>query len=162
MTDADTPLIRPHKFVAVVDETPECALAVRFAARRASLTPADRVALIHVTPPLDFVQWGGVQEMMEEEAHENALATLEAHTHQVSALSGHMPELIVKIGKTESEILDAIRTDPSVYALVLATAARGEPGPLVSYFVSNASSLPCILVVVPGSLKPEDIDRLVR
>ncbi|TXG85233.1 MAG: universal stress protein [Sphingomonadales bacterium] len=160
MTDAAP--IRPHKFVAVIDDTPECALAVRFAARRASLTPADRVALIHVTPPLDFVQWGGVQEMMEAEAHENALATLEGHAHEVSELSGHMPELIVKIGKTESEILEAIRADTGVYALVLATSAKGDPGPLVSYFASNASALPCILVVVPGSLHPEDIDTLVR
>lgn len=159
MTEAP---IRPHKFVAVVDETPECALAVRFAARRASLTPADRVALIHVTPPLDFVQWSGVQEMMEAEAHENALATLEGHVHEVSELSGHMPELIVKIGKTESEILDAIRADKAVYALVLATSAKGDPGPLIDYFVGNAGSLPCILVIVPGNLRPEDIDTLVR
>lgn len=160
MTDAAP--IRPHKFVAVVDETSECALAVRFAARRASLTPADRVALIHVTPPLDFVQWGGVQEMMEAEAYENALATLEGHAHEVSELSGHMPELIVKIGKTESEILEVVRADRAVYALVLATSAKGDPGPLIDYFVNNASALPCILVVVPGSLNPEDIDRLVR
>jgi hypothetical protein len=42
---------------------------------------------------------------------------------------------------------------------VLGTASRGTPGPLVSFFAGErAGSLPCILMLVPGSLDP---DRLV-
>lgn len=152
---------RPHKFVVVVDETPECALAVRFAARRAGQAPTDRVVLLHITPPVDFVQWGSVQEMMEAEAHEAALAVLEGHAAKVVDLSGHMPEMLAKIGQSETQILEALAADKDIYALVLAAAARGDPGPLVRYFTAGAAALPCLLVIVPGGLDDDAIDRLV-
>ena len=45
--------------------------------------------------------------------------------------------------------------------LVLGAAAEGTPGPLVSHFSGNAaSSLPCPLVIVPGQLSDEALDRL--
>ena len=46
-------------------------------------------------------------------------------------------------------------------ALVLGAAATGSPGPLVSHFAATeAGTLPCPVMVVPGSLTKEEIDRL--
>ena len=46
-------------------------------------------------------------------------------------------------------------------ALVLGAAANGPPGPLVAHFAANESgNLPCPVMVVPGCLSKEEIDRL--
>jgi nucleotide-binding universal stress UspA family protein len=62
---------RPRKFLVVVDETPECQVALRFAARRARHT-GGRVTLLCVAGASDFRQWKGVEEIMREEAREDA------------------------------------------------------------------------------------------
>ncbi len=50
---------------------------------------------------------------------------------------------------------------PHVAALVLGAAASGNPGKLVSHFAgTDAGQLPCPLMIVPGSLDDEAIDRL--
>ena len=47
-----------------------------------------------------------------------------------------------------------------VAALVLAAAAEGAPGPLVTHFSSIAGSLSCPLFIVPGGLSEEQIDAV--
>ena len=61
----------PRKFLVVVDKTPECKVALRFATRRAQHT-GGRVSLICVAQLGDFQQWRGVEEIMRDEAHEEA------------------------------------------------------------------------------------------
>ena len=76
MTDASK---RVRKFLAVVDKTPECRVALRFVARRAQHT-GGRVALLAVTAMPDFQQWRGVESIMEDEAHDEA----EARVHSAA------------------------------------------------------------------------------
>src|ERR1700694_5694582 len=64
-------LDRPRKFLVVVDKTPEARVAVRFAARRAQHT-GGRVTLLCCAQPADFQQWRGVEEIMKDEAHQEA------------------------------------------------------------------------------------------
>ena len=46
-------------------------------------------------------------------------------------------------------------------ALVLGVAANGGPGPLVTHFTgAEAANLPCPLMLIPGSLDREALDRL--
>ena len=159
---ANTPSLRPRKFLVVVDETPECDKALRFAAKRASLIPDGRVVLMSIIPPVEFVQWGGVQEVMEEEARSAALEVLQRRADAVEEMAHHRPELVLKFGKTIDQVLKAIQADTQTYALVLGASARGEPGPLVDYFTGPAAGeLPCLLVIVPGGMSDEGIDRLI-
>ena len=47
------------------------------------------------------------------------------------------------------------------WPVVLAAAAEGGPGPLVAHFSGAvAGTLPCPLVIVPGRLSDEALDRL--
>ena len=62
-------------FLVVVDETDECAKAVRYAALRAEHTGA-RLMLLHVLKPSQFLQWGGVQQDMDNEAEQAGQAVL--------------------------------------------------------------------------------------
>ena len=60
-------------YLVVVDETAEAEIALRFAARRAAKT-GGTVEILALIPPAEFVQWGGVQATIEEEARLRAEA----------------------------------------------------------------------------------------
>jgi nucleotide-binding universal stress UspA family protein len=146
--------------VAVVDETEESRLAVDFAARRAA-REAGRLLLVHVLPPPDFVQWGAVADAMEEEARAEGQRVLEAVADRVEAMTGARPATELRVGEPGQQVLDVVQDTPGVAALVLAAAASGSAGPLVSFFTGERlAGLPCPLVLVPGGLAPRDIAAL--
>ena len=66
-----------RKFLIVVDETPECMNAMRFAARRAQKTGGG-VTMLYVIEPDEFQHWMGVAEVVRAEAREAAEARLVA------------------------------------------------------------------------------------
>ncbi|GAA3249615.1 hypothetical protein GCM10020258_03850 [Sphingomonas yabuuchiae] len=58
-------------------------------------------------------------------------------------------------------IREIIAANPDIAALVLGAAASGAPGKLVSHFSgTDAGALPVPVMMIPGSLTPEAIDRL--
>lgn len=147
-------------YLVVVDATPESALAMRFAALRARRVGAG-VKLLHVIRPSEFVQWGGVQAAIEAEEADEAANLLETVADEVERLAGERPATLVARGETTAEVLGAVSADQSVRALVLAAAARGAPGPLVEFFSGErAGQLPCLVMIVPGGLDEEGIERL--
>ena len=77
-------------FLVVVDSTPESRVAMRFAALRAAHVGA-RVTLLHALPATEFVQWGGVQELIEAESRAKADALLAAVADELFALSNQRP-----------------------------------------------------------------------
>jgi nucleotide-binding universal stress UspA family protein len=147
-------------FLVVVDETEECAKAIRFAALRAQHTGA-RVALLHVLNPTQFLQWGGVQQDMDAEAEQKGQALLASKAGEVEALTGDRPALRLARGRATEAVLAVVTADRSIRALVLAAAAKGRPGPLVDFFSGErAGTLPCMVMIVPGGIADEALDRL--
>lgn len=147
-------------FLVVVDGSPECARAVRYAALRAAHTGA-RTRLLTVVRPSQFIQWGGVQEELDAEAREQAEAMLTANAAEVEALTGHRPDTLVRTGRGPETVLDVLLADRSIRALVLAAAPAGRPGPLIDFFAGErAGSLPCMVMIVPGGIDDAELDRL--
>lgn len=146
-------------YLVVLDETPEAEVALRFAARRAVKTGGG-VEILALVPTADFVPWGGVQATIEEEARQRAEGLCAAAAGTIIAESGLKPTITVREGDPSKVIREAIVGNPQIAALVLATAASGAPGPLVSHFANDAGSLGIPLMIIPGSLTPEAIDRL--
>lgn len=147
-------------YLVIVDETPECELALRFAARRARRTGED-LAIAHVIRPPQFVQWGRVQDMIAAEAEEAAAATLAAAAREAEALLGRPVATVLLHGKPADAVTAHLRDHPEIRSLVLATAARGRPGPLVEHFAGErAGTLPCLVILVPGGLDAAALDRL--
>ena len=64
-----------RKFLAVIDETPECERAVAYASRRAKTT-GGVLLLLFVIDSADFQQFLGVEQIMRAEAQERANSTL--------------------------------------------------------------------------------------
>ncbi len=150
-----------RKFLVVVDQTEECKVALRFAARRAQHT-GGIVTLLYVVAPADFQQWAGVERKMREEAHQEAERQLHDSAKTVNDIVGTMPELVIREGRAADEIRALIRDDRAIAILVLAAGTSKEgPGPLVALIagpVANAYPIP--VTVVPGSLTDELVDAL--
>ena len=148
----------PRKFLVVIDKTPECAVALRFATRRAQHT-GGRVTLMCAATPPDFQQWRGVEEIMKDEAHAEAEAMLYAAAKTVNDLSGILPELVIPYGEVTTCLGKILKEDPDISILVLASGAgKDGPGPLVSMFGSAVQSIP--VTIVPGNFTDAQIDAL--
>lgn len=149
------------KFLVFVDETPECARAVRFAARRVARLGAKLVMLAVSDMPAGF-EWLGVGDVMRAEAQDEAEEQLEAAATLAREAAGVEPERIARVGNKQEEILKLIDEDEDISFLVLAAGTSSEgPGPLVSTLAGvAASTFPVPVVVVPGVLSDEDIDAL--
>jgi nucleotide-binding universal stress UspA family protein len=149
------------KFIVVVDDTPECARAIHFAARRASRTGASMVMLAAVDPPDNF-EWIGVGEAMVAEAQEEAQKRLEEAAKEARNAAGLEPEQVIVVGDKAEAIAKVIEEDEDISFLVLAAGAgKDGPGPLVSTIAGKAAStFPIPIVIVPGGLSDEEIDAL--
>lgn len=147
-------------FLVVVDRSPEARKALRFAVLRAFHTNA-RVLLVSVVEPEKYRQWGGVQETLEAEAEAEAWARLEEFAEAGKAMTGVKPSATVRRGKVAEEVLKLIRENRSIRALVLGAAEKGKPGPLVESFAGErVGSLPSMLIIIPGGISDENLDRL--
>ncbi len=148
----------PRKFLVVVDKTPECKVAIRFAARRAQHT-GGRVTLLCVAQPADFQQWRGVEAIMRDEAHQEAESLIYAAAKTVNELSGVIPELVIAEGRPTEALLELIKSDSDISILVLAAGtAKDGPGPLVSLFATGVQAIP--VTIVPGNFSDAKIDAL--
>jgi nucleotide-binding universal stress UspA family protein len=161
MSDSPAPVQRRRKFLVVVDETPECKVALRFAARRAEHTNG-LVTLIYVIEPADFQHWMAVERVMREEAHREAEAILHDAASDVNKLTGITPELVIKEGAKQEKLLELLAEDRDISILVLGAGTGVEgPGPLVSLVASeSAKSYPIPVTIVPGSLSDAQVDEL--
>jgi nucleotide-binding universal stress UspA family protein len=149
-----------RSYLVVIDETSEARVALRYAARRAART-GGQVEILAVIPPQEFVQWGGVQAAMEEEARLRAEAMVLQASGAIVEEAGVAPTIHVRQGDPIKAITDRLKECADIAALVLGAAAEGGPGPLVSHFSGAvAGSLPCPLVIVPGRLGDEVLDQL--
>ena len=147
-----------RQFLVVVDDTPECRKALRFAWRRAQRTGAG-VTLLRVIDPVDFQHWLAVEERMREEAHEEAEALLKKLAGEVQQQSKILPELVVSEGPIRDVVIKLIDEDHTVRILVLGAGSGSDgPGPLVSQMAGKMSGAMRVPVtVVPGNLSDDQL-----
>lgn len=146
-----------RKFLVILDNTTECLNAMRFAALRASHTGGG-VVIMAVIPPEEFNHWIGVADIMREEARDRIEAHFKVFSERMQKEEGITPELVIREGKTEAEIIDYIQDEPDVGVLVLgAGTGKDGPGPLINYVLRHSGTLPIPVTVVPGAMSKEAI-----
>ena len=151
---------RMRTYLVVIDETEEARTALRFASRRASKTNG-AVHILALVEQADFVAWGGVQATMEEEARVRAEELVTAAAGSIFDEMGVRPAITVKPGEAIDVVKAMLEEHPEIAALVLGAAAQGAPGPLIAHFTGvNAGTLPCPVMVIPGSITDEHLDEL--
>lgn len=152
------PISPARVYLVIMDETEEARSALRFAARRAVRT-GGAVHILALVQRQEFVAFGGVQATIEEEARDRAEVLAMTAAGSLASESGLTAVIAVKQGDGPQVVRVYLDEHPEVSALVLG-AANGNPGPLVTHFAGIAGQLSCPLMIVPGTMADEDIDRL--
>jgi nucleotide-binding universal stress UspA family protein len=158
---AATAAKRDRIFLVVVDDSPERAVALRYACLRAR-KGGGRVALLRVIEPVGLVEWAGVGAMMQEERREEAEKMLSGLAAEVNEITGGFPILIIREGEPRDELLKLLEEDPRISILVLAMApGSGGPGPLITALTGRfAHRLSVPVTLVPGALDDKELDRV--
>jgi len=147
-------------YLVVIDEGEESRVALRFAARRAAKT-GGAVAILALVAPPEFVQWGGVQAAMEEEAQLRAEALVAQAAGELIEETGLSPTITVRQGEPVDVVRAVLTERPETAALVVGAPASGTPGPLLAHIAGvDSGTMPCPVMIIPGSLSDEALDRL--
>ncbi len=147
-------------YLVVIDETREAETALIFAARRAAKT-GGAIHILALAPKPEFVQWGGVQATMEAEARDRTEALVTSAAGRLVHEAGIQPTITVRVGDSIAAVRAFLNDSTDIAALVLGAAPKGAPGPLVAHFAGHdAGTLPCPVMVIPGGLDRDAIERL--
>ena len=148
------------KFLVVIDDSEELRVAVRFASKRAANTKGG-IILLKIIEHSDPQHWQSVEEIILQEARDEAQEKLKKWSKVINDLSGITPELCIKEGIASEKIIEILEEDDAVRFLVLAASSGDQPGPLVSLLAGQKSGkLPVPIVIVPQDLSDEAIDDL--
>lgn len=152
---------RDRVFLVVVDDSPERAVALRYACLRAA-RGGGRVTLLRVVEPVEQSEWAGIGSLMQAERREEAEALLAGLAAQVKEATGGLPMLVIREGRVADELLALLEEDPRISILVLATAAGGKgPGPLITALTGRlAGRLSVPMTIVPGQMTEAELDRV--
>jgi nucleotide-binding universal stress UspA family protein len=147
-------------YLVVVDDSAESRVALRFAARRA-LKTGGKIEVLGIVEPQDFVQFGGVQNAIEEEQRLRIEGVVSSAVGEILDQSGMEANVIIRQGEAVRTVRDYLEGRDEVAALVLGAAPSGNPGPLVANFTGNdAGLLPCPVMIIPGSLADDRLEAL--
>ena len=147
-------------YLVVVDDSAESRVALRFAARRAAKT-GGKIEVLGIAEPQDFVQFGGVQNAIEEEQRLRIEGVVSGAVGEILDESGMQANIIIRQGEVVKTVREYLEGRDEVAALVLGAAPSGNPGPLVANFTGNdAGLLPCPVMIIPGSLNDERLEQL--
>ncbi|MFQ3622390.1 MAG: universal stress protein [Acetobacteraceae bacterium] len=152
---------RARTFLVVVDDSPERAVALRYAALRAA-RGGGHVALLRVIEPPGQTEWAGVAEMMREERRAQAEQLLQGLAAEVNRFTGTVPMLYVREGDPREELLGLLAEEPAISVLVLASSTSSEgPGPLITALTGRYNrQVRTPLVIVPGALSEDDLEKV--
>jgi len=141
-----------RKFLVILDSTTECLNAMRFAALRAHNT-GGAVTILATIPPEEFNHWIGVADIMREEARERIEAHFKVFSEMMQKDHQITPELAIREGKADREIIDFIQDNDDIGVLVLgAGVGKDGPGPLVTHMTRSSGTLPIPVTIVPGGM----------
>src|SRR4051812_49643401 len=115
-------------YLVVVDDSAEARVALRFAARRAAKT-GGRIEVLGIVEPQDFVQFGGVQNAIEEEQRLRIEGVVSAAVGEILDESGMEANIFIRQGEVVRTVRDYLTGRDEVAALVLGAAPSGNPGP---------------------------------
>ncbi len=149
-----------RKFLAIIDETPECERSVAYASRRAKTTGGVLV-LLYVIESADFQQFMGVEKIMRAEAQQRADVAISKHVQRMRELHGIEPEVVIREGTVTEQIHKLIEDDQDIAILILAAGGAKEgPGPLVQSVAGRGTAFPIPVTIVPHTLSDEDIEAV--
>ncbi len=149
-----------RKFLVLLDESPDCQNAIRFAAMRAARTQGG-VVVMAIIPP-EAIQHGiGVADLMRQEAEDRITSQFQIFARWMRDSQGIEAELVIREGDPSAQLLAQLQSDHEIGVLVLGAAGgKSGPGPLVSRVLRELSSVPCAITLIPGDLSRDRLEAI--
>ena len=147
-----------EKFLAVFDGTDECKSAVRYAARRAKINGAE-LLIVATVDTAEFTYWLSVNNKMIDDIERESRDALRELSDEIKSYSDVSCDHIIEHGSKLDVVKNLINLDNSISLLILASNKKDKnPGILVETISGEGYSIP--VVVIPGNLSDNDIDKL--
>ena len=144
--------------LVIADDTKEMKVALQYACARSKKT--DR-KIINATfiEPLDVLTTQGVQEIMKNEAREEAELKLQKASAIVKDATGLIPILQLREGKVIDELITLIEEEKDINVLVLAANVDEKgPNPIINALtIKEYSRLRIPVMIIPGNFSKEHI-----
>jgi nucleotide-binding universal stress UspA family protein len=148
-----------EKFLAVFDGTDECKSAVRYASRRAQINSAD-LLIVATIDTVEFTYWLNVNSKMIDNIEKESKEMLSNLSKEIHSYSDINCDYIIEHGSKLEVVKKLIDDDQSISLLILASNKKDKkPGILVETISGIGYSIP--VVVLPGNLNDDSIDKLV-
>ena len=148
-----------EKFLAVFDGTDECKSAVRYASRRAQINSAD-LLIVATIDTVEFTYWLNVNSKMIDNIEKESKEMLSNLSKEIHSYSDINCDYIIEHGSKLEVVKKLIDDDQSISLLILASNKKDKkPGILVETISGVGYSIP--VVVLPGNLNDDSIDKLV-
>lgn len=138
-------------YLLVADESAEFDAALRRVAYLAKKNKG-HVAILYVIADEDYLHWNFIEKRIQHDKREEAERALFDIAQRLYDMSGLIPGIYIKEGKTRQEVMTILNTDMTIRALVLGAAASST-NPLISFFTGKGlADLRVPLVIVPENL----------
>ena len=144
--------------LVIADGSKEMKVALEYACARSKKTNR-KIIIATFIEPLDVLTTKGVQEIMENEAREEAEVKLKKASIIVKESTGLTPVLQLREGGIIDELIALIEEEKNINVLVLAAKVDEKgPGPIVSAITTKEySRLRIPIMIVPGNFSKEHI-----
>ena len=147
--------------LVIADGSNEMEVALEYACARSKKTDR-KIIIVTFIEPLDVLTTHGVQEIMKNEAREEAELRLQNASKIVKKSTGLNPLLKIREGKSIDELIALIEEEKNINVLVLAANVDEKgPGPFVSALTSKEySRLRIPVMIVPGNFSKNHIAQI--
>ena len=144
--------------LVIADGSKEMRVAMEYACARTKKTNR-KIIIASFIEPLDVLTTQGVQEIMKNEAREEAKIRLKKASTIVKDLTGLIPILQLREGKVIDELIALIEEEKNINVLVLAAKIDEKgPGPIINALTTKEyARLRIPIMIVPGNFSKEHI-----
>ena len=147
--------------LVIADDSKEMEVALQYACARAKKTDR-KIIIATFIEPLDVLTTQGVEEIMKNEAREEAELRLQKASTIVKETTGLTPMLQLREGNIIDELITLIEEEENINVLVLAANVDEKgPGPIVSALTTKEiSRLRIPVMIVPGNFSKDHITQI--
>ena len=144
--------------LVIADGSKEMEVALHYACARSKKTDR-KIIIATFIEPLDVLTTLGVQEIMKNEAREEAELNLQKASTIIKDSTGLTPVLQLREGKIIDELIALIEEEENINVLVLAANVDEKgPGPIINALITKEySRLRIPVMIVPGNFSKEHI-----
>jgi len=153
--------MKERYILVIADGSKEMEVALEYACARSKKTDR-KIIIATFIEPLDVLTTHGVQEIMKNEAREEAELRLQNASKIVKKSTGLNPLLKIREGNSIDELIALIEEEKNINVLVLAANVDEKgPGPIVSALTSKEySRLRIPVMIVPGNFSKNHIAQI--